>query len=98
MKGIEPSYRAWEARILPLNYIRKKYAFSISINGMFVKAEGRTKAGSQSRSGYFLPFHIGDKNTGETASPRYPHHAGRPGACPVFVIVYPLYNRQYTVP
>ena len=22
MKGIEPSYQAWEARILPLNYIR----------------------------------------------------------------------------
>ena len=22
MKGIEPSYQAWEARILPLNYTR----------------------------------------------------------------------------
>ena len=23
VKGIEPSYRAWEARVLPLNYTRK---------------------------------------------------------------------------
>ena len=25
MKGIEPSYQAWEARILPLNYTRMLY-------------------------------------------------------------------------
>ncbi len=25
MKGIEPSYQAWEARILPLNYTRMMY-------------------------------------------------------------------------
>lgn len=29
MKGIEPSYQAWEARILPLNYTRK-YLYSIT--------------------------------------------------------------------
>ena len=28
MKGIEPSYQAWEARILPLNYTRMKYLLS----------------------------------------------------------------------
>ena len=29
MKGIEPSYQAWEARILPLNYTRMNFYLSI---------------------------------------------------------------------
>ena len=27
VKGIEPSYRAWEASVLPLNYTRRSYLF-----------------------------------------------------------------------
>ena len=39
MKGIEPSYQAWEARILPLNYTRMKHlpSYSTSIP-VFCKA------------------------------------------------------------
>lgn len=29
MKGIEPSYQAWEARILPLNYTRTYDAYTL---------------------------------------------------------------------
>lgn len=29
MKGIEPSYQAWEARILPLNYTRMHDAYTL---------------------------------------------------------------------
>ena len=42
-KGIEPSYSAWEADVLPLNYARK-YALIISrvlekVNGFFEKMD-----------------------------------------------------------
>jgi hypothetical protein len=30
VKGIEPSYAAWEAAVLPLNYTRKAYEFTRS--------------------------------------------------------------------
>ncbi len=40
MKGIEPSYSAWEADVLPLNYIRmKNHELSISANRRFVKKQ-----------------------------------------------------------
>ena len=39
MKGIEPSYQAWEARILPLNYTRMKHLLSYSTSiPVFCKA------------------------------------------------------------
>ena len=38
MKGIEPSYQAWEARILPLNYTRMNfYLFILPVFMRFVK-------------------------------------------------------------
>lgn len=38
MKGIEPSYQAWEARILPLNYTRMfEYLLSIADNETLCK-------------------------------------------------------------
>ena len=40
MKGIEPSYQAWEARILPLNYTRMMdYLNSITESIAFCKGE-----------------------------------------------------------
>ena len=38
MKGIEPSYQAWEARILPLNYTRMNFhLFILPVFMRFVK-------------------------------------------------------------
>ena len=39
VKGIEPSYEAWEAAVLPLNYTRDANQFTRS-DSMIVEAEG----------------------------------------------------------
>ena len=44
VKGIEPSTRAWEARVLPLNYTRKTYSFIILQLRTAVKPFGLTAA------------------------------------------------------
>ena len=44
VKGIEPSTRAWEARVLPLNYTRKTYSPIILQLRTAVKPFGLTAA------------------------------------------------------
>ena len=44
VKGIEPSTRAWEARVLPLNYTRKTYSLIILQLRTAVKPFGLTAA------------------------------------------------------
>ena len=44
VKGIEPSMRAWEARVLPLNYTRKTYSLIILQLRTAVKPFGLTAA------------------------------------------------------
>ena len=51
VKGIEPSYSAWEADVLPLNYTRTKLTFLV-----YLKSCRKSRVFCAKR--FFLPGHV----------------------------------------
>ena len=43
VKGIEPSYEAWEAAVLPLNYTRNETDFTPAVDGRLNLLSKRSK-------------------------------------------------------
>ena len=67
MKGIEPSYAAWEAAVLPLNYTRERKELFPGINPAALGLIGVTLIGPPSfaANGNGFPYRSGDTIIGD---------------------------------
>jgi hypothetical protein len=59
-KGIEPSYAAWEAAVLPLNYARGRRfsrapAGTLNIKVISREPQGKQRCGTADREGWQVP-------------------------------------------